>query len=246
MGQITLDTLAKLRQFDTPTICNLIELFEVRPHNTGYMDARIQACFPQMPPMVGFAATATFRSAEPPRGNSAYDALAAQVEAFAQLSGPAVVVFQDLDDPPIAATFGEVMCTIYQSFGAVGIITSGAGRDLDQVQALDFPAFAGGTICSHGYNHIPDIGVPVRVGGLTVYPNDLLHGDCNGVTAIPVEIAAEVADIGHQFVAAEEIILKALRQGTPSIKVLQEARAESRQRIEALRNQVSRTPQSSI
>lgn len=240
MPAINSEILEKLRTFDTPTICNLIELFEVRPHNTGYMDARIQACFPKMPPMVGFAATATFRSAAPPRGGNAYDALSAQVEAFDQLSGPAVVVFQDLDAPPAAATFGEVMCTIYQSFGAVGIITSGAGRDLDQVQALNFPAFTGGTICSHAYNHIPDIGVPVHVGGLTIYTNDLLHGDCNGVTTIPHEIAAEVADIGAEFMAAEGVILDALRQGAASKELLAEVRADAHRRIEKLRNQVSR------
>ena len=237
---ITPAILDKLRTFDTPTICNLIELFEVRPRHTGYMDARIRACFPEMPPMVGFAATATFRSAGPPRSSNAYDALSTQVEFFGELSGPAVVVFQDLDDPPVAATFGEVMCTVYQSFGAVGIITSGAGRDLDQVRALEFPAFTGGTICSHGYSNTPDVGLPVRVGGLVVYPNDLLHGDCNGVTTVPTEIVAELAEVGDEFVAAEGVVLDALRQRKVSKALLREARAETRRRIESLRNQVSR------
>ena len=35
-------------------------------------------------------------------------------------------MFQDLDQPVASATFGEVMCTVYQSFGAAGLITSGA------------------------------------------------------------------------------------------------------------------------
>ena len=64
-------TLAKLRSFDTPTICNIIELFDVRPRNTGFMDARIVAAFPEMPPMIGFAATATFRASAPPRTGEA-------------------------------------------------------------------------------------------------------------------------------------------------------------------------------
>ena len=59
---ITSDTLAKLAKFDTPTICNIVELFYVRPRNQGYMDGRIQCNFPQFPPMVGFAVTASFRS----------------------------------------------------------------------------------------------------------------------------------------------------------------------------------------
>jgi regulator of RNase E activity RraA len=240
MSAITSATLAKLRTFDTPTVCNLIELFDVRPRNTGYMDARIRACFPEMPPMVGFAATATFRSDAPPRSGDVYSGTDRQVERFGELSGPPVVVFQDLDDPSVAATFGEVMCTTYQAFGAVGIITSGTGRDLEQVRALDFPAFTNGAICAHGYCHILQLHTPVRVGGVTVYPEDLLHGDVNGVTTIPHEVVSELVDIGAEFVAAEAIILNALKSQDTSPARLREARAEAGARIGALQKRVSR------
>ena len=43
-------TLGKLAQFDTPTICNIIELFEVRPRNRGYMDSRVRSNYPDFPP----------------------------------------------------------------------------------------------------------------------------------------------------------------------------------------------------
>jgi len=59
------------------------------------------------------------RSWGPPRQGDAYSSLDKQVERFAELSGPAIVVFQDLDSPPVAATFGKIMYTTYQSFGAV-------------------------------------------------------------------------------------------------------------------------------
>jgi len=239
---ISAQTLAKLRTFDTPTICNLVELFDIRPRNTGYMDARIRPCFPEMPPMVGFAATATFRSSAPPRRGDAYSSLGDQVARFAELSGPPIVVFQDLDQPAVAATFGEIMCTVYQSFGAVGLITGGAGRDLDQVQRIGFPVFTGGAICAHGYCHVLQTHVPVHVGGIVVYPDDLLHGDCNGVTTIPCEIADEVADAGPEFVAAEGVILEAMRSGQPSLSVLGEATAESHAQIARLRARLSRAP----
>src|ERR1035441_2139236 len=45
--------LVALAKFDTPTICNTIELFEVRPRTAGYMDGRVRACFPEMAPAVG-------------------------------------------------------------------------------------------------------------------------------------------------------------------------------------------------
>src|SRR6266851_6103564 len=120
--------------------------------------------------MVGFASTAMFRAAAPPRAGNVYGGLADQVASFAEMPGPPVVVFQDLDNPIAAATFGEVMCTTYKTFGAAGLITSGAARDLDQVEAMHFPCFADGAICAHGYCHIVQINVPVHVGGIRVNP----------------------------------------------------------------------------
>src|SRR5436190_339016 len=68
---ITADTLKRLAQFDTPTICNVIELFDVRPRYAGFMNAQIKAAFPEMPPMVGFASTASFRAgAFPGKGDA--------------------------------------------------------------------------------------------------------------------------------------------------------------------------------
>jgi 4-hydroxy-4-methyl-2-oxoglutarate aldolase len=204
---ITADTLKRLAQFDTPTICNVIELFEIRPRTEGYMNASIKANFPEMPPMVGFASTASFRSGAFPGKGDAYGSMEQQVEGFAELPGPAVVVFQDLDDPAVGATFGEVMCSTYKGFGSVGLITSGGGRDLLQVKAIDYPVFTGSTICSHACCHILHVGLAVRVGGLVVNQGDLLHGDANGITNIPPQIAAAVAELAQPFVEAEKIVL---------------------------------------
>jgi regulator of RNase E activity RraA len=238
---ITAETLAKLRKYDTPTICNVIELFDVLPRNRGYMDQRVKCNFPELPPMVGFAATACFRSDAPPVGGDAYGSIQKQLEQFAKLPGPAVVVFQDLDDPPAAAVFGEVMCSTYQAFGSAGLVTGGAGRDLEQVRALKYPIFTGSTICSHGYCHILHIGLPVRVGGLMVNTGDLLHGDANGVTSIPTAIAAEVADVAAEFVAAEEIVMNYVKApGEKNISRYDELRKAFQAEVAKLTARVSR------
>src|SRR5215470_7563079 len=100
--------LELLKKYDTPTICNVVELYDLRPRTAGYMDARIKACYPKLPPMVGYASTATFRSAYPPSAGNVYSGLVDQIASFAELPGPPVVVFQDLDNPVASATFGEV------------------------------------------------------------------------------------------------------------------------------------------
>lgn len=232
--------LAALAKFDTPTICNTIELFEVRPRTAGYMDGRVRACFPEMPPAVGYAATATMRCAQARREGDVYGSLDQQVAWFAELAGPPMVVFQDLDDPPVAATFGEIMCTTYRTFGAAGLVTSGAARDLDQVRRLGFPAFSNGVICSHGYSHIEDLHRPVRVGGLTIHPGDLVHADANGVATIPLEIASEVAGAAAEFVAAEAIVLDHLKTGKAEVHSFAEARRAMMDALAALSRRVRR------
>ena len=202
------------------------------------MDGSIRCNFPEFPPMVGFACTAAFRSDAPPGKGDAYGSMDQQVAQFAELPGPAVVVFQDLDDPVAAATFGEVMCSTYQAFGAVGLVTSGAGRDLDQVEALRFPCFTSGTICAHGYCQIVQLGGPVMVGGVTVYPGDLLHGDRNGVTTIPAEIASAVAHACAEFMAAESVVIDYVRGGKVDVKGMAAAHKECKARIEALAKKV--------
>lgn len=226
--------LELLRKYDTPTVCNVVELFDLRPRTAGYMDGRIQACYPKLPPMVGYASTAFFRSAAPPRAGNVYSGLADQVASFAELPGPPVVVFQDLDNPSAAATFGEIMCTTYKTFGAVGLITSGSGRDIDQVEPLQFPCFSCGTVCAHGYCNIVQLHAPVNVGGVTIHRGDLIHGDRNGVTTIPNEIASLVARGCEDYVAAEAIILNYLRSGRVDPKGFAAARKECGDRIEAL------------
>jgi 4-hydroxy-4-methyl-2-oxoglutarate aldolase len=238
---VSSETLQKLAKYDTPTICNVIELFDVRPRNEGYMDGRIKCDFPEFPPMVGFAATASFRSDAPPAGGDAYGSIQAQLDQFGSLPGPPVVVFQDLDDPPVAAVFGEVMCSTYKAYGAVGLVTNGAGRDLDQVRAIQFPVFTSSTICSHAYCHMLHIGLPVRVGGLMVNQADLLHGDTNGVTNIPLDIAAEVADVADEFIAAEEIMLDYVKaDGEKTVDKFNVLREEFQSVVGKLRERVSR------
>ena len=237
----TAETLEKLANFDTPTICNVIELFQIRPQNVGYMDGRIKSNYPDFPPMVGFAATAQFRSDVPPAGGDGYGGIVNQLELFATLPGPAVVVFQDVDDPAVGATFGEVMCSTYQAYGSTGLITSGGGRDLEQVKALNYPVFTGNSICSHGYNHMLHIGMPVRVGGLMVNTGDLLHGDANGVTNIPIDIAAEVADAAAEFLKLEDIMMDYVKgDEVKTIDGFQQRRKQFQAEVAKLKQRLSR------
>ena len=67
-----------------------------------------------------------------------------------------------------------------------------------------------------------------------VHPGDLLHGDRNGVTTIPLEIASAVAHACPEFMAAEAIVLNYVKAGRVDVKGFAAAHQECRERIEAL------------
>lgn len=226
---LTSAELEELYSIDTPSVCNVIELFKVRPRHTGYMDSRVKCCIPRKRPMIGYAVTATFRSSSPPpQGLDVYSGLLKQLDIFGHTPTPPVIVFQDLDEPDVGATIGEVMCTVYKAFGAAGLITSGAIRDIDQIEAIDFPVFAGGINPSHAWCHIVEVNVPIQVGGLEVRPGDLLHGDRNGVTSIPHGIAGAVSRLCKSFLQTEDVLFKYLRSPNPTIEGYKQVAVESK------------------
>jgi 4-hydroxy-4-methyl-2-oxoglutarate aldolase len=199
--------LDELRSFSTPSVANGIETFDVRPRTEGYMNAGVRCMFPELGPLVAFAATATIRASEP--GESADRALWAHVSSQ---SAPRVVVVQDLDpEPGTGSMWGEVNSNIFQAFGAIGVLTNGCVRDLDEMRDLGFHAFAGSVCVSHAYVHVCDVGGTVTVGGISIAPGDLLHGDQHGVISIPHEIAAELPAAIHKLEEAERGIIAMFR-----------------------------------
>jgi len=186
--------LAELRRYTTPTVANAIETFELRPRTAGFMSSQIRCLFPDLGAMVGYAYTATCRASTAPPETATALRLASW-RALEAVPAPRIMVIQDLDDPAgVGAYWGDVQSNIHRALGCVGAVTNGSVRDLDEVHALGFHFFAGSVSVSHAYVHLVEIGNPVVVGGLTVRPGDLLHGDQHGVIAVPLEAAGRIAE----------------------------------------------------
>jgi 4-hydroxy-4-methyl-2-oxoglutarate aldolase len=227
--------LAKLRKVDSATIANVIELFDVRSYVAGYSNLTLKAIYPKLPNAVGYAVTVTFRAAYPAESGDSYGGMPQLITDAMATPAPRIVVFQDLDDPPRAATYGEIMATTFQKFGFSGLITSGAARDIEQVERLQFPCWASSVIVSHGYCRFLDVNVALTVGGLQVKPGDLLHADANGIVNIPHEIAAAVAELCEHYIQAEEIILQYLRSSQPTVPGYGETVLKAKRRMAELK-----------
>ncbi len=199
--------LDALRRYDTPTMSNAIETFDIRPRDAGFASIEIRCMFPELPPMVGYAATATIRA----RGKGPDDQSPLWGHVLS-VPGPRVVVVQDLDDPPAhGSLWGEVNANVFTALGCLGVVTDGCVRDLGEARAMGFHFFARGAGVSHAYVRVEEAGVPVRIGGLDIRPGDLLHADQHGVLLVPIEIAGELPAAADRVIAREQDFIRWLR-----------------------------------
>jgi regulator of RNase E activity RraA len=215
--------LDKLKTFDAGTISNAIERLQVRLRNEGFIVDAVKCQFPDLPPMVGYAATARIRTGIPPMaGHRCYYDRMDWWRYVASVPGPRVLVLEDMDHRAgVGAFVGEIHAVMGLALQCSGCVTNGAVRDLDQIGALSFPLFAGSVSVSHAYAHIIEFGEPIEIGGLKIQSGDLLHGDLNGVQIVPLEIAASVATEAAKVLLEERELIDFCRSSHFSLDELE-------------------------
>ncbi|HEX7139007.1 MAG TPA: hypothetical protein VF219_14215, partial [Vicinamibacterales bacterium] len=158
--------------------------------------ADIHCVFDDLPPVVGYAVTATVRSATPPPVGQVYADRTDWWNYIATVPTPRIVVVQDLDERPgLGAFLGEVHANVLRALGCVAYVTNGAVRDLPGVRRSHLQAFAGSVSPSHAFVHIVSFAEPVEVAGLKVSSGDLLFGDRHGIVGIPQDVAPKIPSI---------------------------------------------------
>jgi regulator of RNase E activity RraA len=227
---LTPERLEALGRYNTPTISNAIELFNVRPRHLGFLPHTIRCLTPNLGTMVGYAVTSVTMAA-PPTGKGP-DLLGDYLRYVASVPGPKVAVGEDRDVPPgLGAQFGEVTATIHKKLGCVGHITSGCPRDLDEVEPLGFHLFGLNLCVSHAYIRLVDFGKPVTIAGVEIRPGDLLHGDKHGVCVIPLEIADQLPDACAEVERMERPALDYCRGETFDLEEYLKLRAAMKAKI---------------
>jgi regulator of RNase E activity RraA len=215
--------LDKIRRMDTCSVSNAIERFNVRPRNEGFVVGALRCQFPDFEPMLGYAVTGLIRSMTAPMTGACYYDRLDFWEYVTTIPEPRVLVLQDVDHAAgVGAFVGEIHATIALALKCIGYVTNGAVRDLAAVKELGFHLFAGGVAVSHSYAHLVEFGQPVEIGGLRIAPGDLLHGDRNGVQAVPLEIASEIPQQAAAIRSAEQELKAFCRSPQFSLQGLSE------------------------
>jgi regulator of RNase E activity RraA len=228
-AMLTPGQLEILRRLDACTLANAIETFHARLRNEGFTDNSVHCQFPQLPPMLGYAATVKVRGSAPPTAERDYPDRTDWWDYILSLPAPRVVVVQDVATKVgLGSLLGAVHVNILRAFDCAGAVTNGAVRDLPAAEKLGFQLCAGSVSVSHAYVHIVEFGTPVEIGGLKIHSGDLMHGDLHGVQTIPAAIAVKVPLAAAEIIAREQELIALCQSKDFSVEKLRAAIAKDR------------------
>jgi len=212
--------LEKLRGFDTPSVGNVVATYPRSPLCLGiydpwrgnwYTDQSVHCIYPELGRTIGYAVTVVYSLPDPRYQRLSFVDL---VDALGKSKKPSIVVIKQEFPPeilPRVGLCGGQMTTTFKACGAVGVVTNGPSRDVDEIRPLKFQYIMSGITSGHGDFGIRAINVPVSVAGMDVAPGDIIHMDENGACKFPADRLADVCKNIDALVKAEEKRAKALR-----------------------------------
>jgi regulator of RNase E activity RraA len=228
---VTIDAnlLAQLKSYDTPTICNALEIVDPARRLTGFTVKPLYCRYPEMQPVVGYAKTVTIRSTHAHEfdGKKARQQRIDYYDYVASQPAPGIMVIQDLDGHEVGfgAFWGEVMSAVHKGLGSLGVVTDGSIRDIDQ-WAPGFQALAGSIVPSHAHVHLAGFGQEVRVAGMLVRSGDIVHADRHGAVTIPADAVDKIPAACDLLTRKEAVILEMARAPGFTVAKLREALAK--------------------
>ena len=214
------EMLEKLKGFDTPSITNIVATYPSNPLCLGlyepwrqnwYTDQSVHCIYPELGRTIGYAVTVVYSLPDPNFNRLTMRDL---VEALGKSKKPSIIVIKQDFPPeilPKVGLCGGQMTTMFKACGAVGVITNGPSRDIDEIRPLKFQYIMSGVTPGHGNFSISAINVPVSVAGMDVAPGEIIHMDENGACKFPADRLADVCKNIDALIKAEEERAKALR-----------------------------------
>ena len=202
------EVLEGLAEFDSATVQNAAAIVY-----GGYISAHNDYTGPDLnpylydmdgsgKPTVGYALTSTWMPLHEPAQEIA--GRLDYMDSIAYANAPVIVVQQDIDLPARrGAIIGDGMAYQMRALGAVGAVTDGNARDVPGIKLAGLPLWATGRVPGHGPFNLIDHDLPVDVAGLRILPGDILVCDGDGVTRVPVDVAADVLKTAAEVRAKE-------------------------------------------
>lgn len=125
--------------------------------------------------------------------------------------GAVLVIYNGSDH---VAPWGGLATLSCLNKGIGGVVIDGAVRDIDEIEQLDLPVFATGSVPNAGEpKGFGEINAEIVCGAQTVRPGDYIVGDDNGVVVVPKERAYEIARRAKEVEKTERRLYDEIRKG---------------------------------
>jgi 4-hydroxy-4-methyl-2-oxoglutarate aldolase len=247
------DLLERARELSSEEIWAVLEQ---RGFHNQYADG-FQILRPGKP-MVGRAFTVQFMPLRPDVDEIAKDK--AKEHGIPRLTNQAAIDMLQPGDVLVVDLFGKkvngtivgdnLFYYVMRATNGGGLVVDGSIRDLNGISEIDMPAyFRSADPTPIGNVMLTGINIPVRIGGVTVMPGDLVVGDREGVYFIPPQLLREVLDRADEIHIHDEWTKKKFDEGkykssdiysTPrDPKLLEEYQEYLKRRLEEIRKQRS-------
>ena len=127
---------------------------------------------------------------------------------------PKEVLVIDAGNYPDRAVWGGILNTRAKLKGINGIVLDGAGRDAAEMREMGLPIFLSALSPAGPHKGWGgSINDQISCGGVAVSPGDIILGDDDGVTVVPLARADDVLDASLKRMANEADILNKLATG---------------------------------
>jgi 3-hexulose-6-phosphate synthase/6-phospho-3-hexuloisomerase len=149
------------------------------------------------------------------------------VEAIDRAEAGAVIAIDAGGVPP--AVWGELASESAMQRKLAGVVIDGAIRDTDEIRRLGFSAHARAVASHAGYpKGFGEIGAPIRLAGVEVFPGDWLVGDADGLMVLPRDRVVELANRAQDLLEGENRMRAEIREGRTLSQVAYLERWEKR------------------
>jgi 4-hydroxy-4-methyl-2-oxoglutarate aldolase len=222
------DMLQQLRNFDTPSITNIVATYPRNPLCLGlynpwtqnwYTDQSVRCIYPELGRTVGYAVTCVYGLPDPNYSRLSFMDV---IDALGASKKPTILVLKQEFPPKIAGKVGLAggnMVSAMRAAGCVGLLSNGPSRDVDEVRPLKFQYMLSGVTPGHGAMAVHAVNVPVTVAGMDVSPGEIIHMDENGACKFPADKLETILTNVQKLAKQEEARMSALQNATSAADV---------------------------
>ncbi len=218
MSITTAELCARYRRLYVPAVCDAL-------YELGLPEPVLPSALRPLHPtdrIAGIAYTLVGRPIDPPVGwEAGIERISSYLDLFPQLPPDSVLV--SVNPGSEVGHFGELTGTSAQRHGCVGVILDGNLRDIAGLREIGLQVFYRdlSPLNAIGRWEMAAAQVPVTIGGITIYPGDVIVAEFDGVVVVPAAEAERVLETAEAIVSSETQVRGEMAAGESPLASLQ-------------------------